>query len=125
MLFSGEGVTLFPNLNFLAKNENPSSRRDPIFFQSLLSSDGSFHPLCPVGCSKAYLDTTSASKAFKIFVDPKNLQDLSLAKIRILLCQFIRLADPGSFPKSHDLRKVATSFAFFRSLSFSEICVLF
>ena len=38
------------------------------------------------------------------------------------MCKFIKMADPSSFPKSHDLRKVATSFAFFRNIKVSDIC---
>ena len=49
------------------------------------------------------------------------MTDLFLPKIRLMLCQFIRLADPGSIPKSHDLRKVASAFAFLRSMSLSDI----
>ena len=32
ILFSGEGVTLYPNPNFLAKNEDPILRRNPFFY---------------------------------------------------------------------------------------------
>ena len=122
VLFSGDGVTLYPNPNFLAKNENPLFRRDPIFISRLWAEDGVPHPLCPVQALSFYLTETASTKSFKVFVSHSDLTDLSLPKIRLMLCQFIRLADPGSIPKSHDLRKVASSFAFLRSMSLSDIC---
>ena len=69
-----------------------------------------------------YLTETANTKSFKVFVNHSDLTDFSLPKIRLLLCQFIRLADPGSLPKPHDLRKVASSFAFLKSMSLSDIC---
>ena len=38
------------------------------------------------------------------------------------MCKFIRMANPGVFPKSHDLRKYATSFAFLRGMDRSDLC---
>ena len=70
---------------------------------------------------RSYLDSSSSTKSFKLFVNPVDLSDLSIAKIRLYLCMFIRIADPGSVPLSHDLRKIASSFAFFHSMSFQEI----
>ena len=53
-----------------------------------------------------------------------SLGDLTVNKIRHFLCKFIRLGDPASFPKAHDLRKMATSYAFFKSMTNQEICDL-
>ena len=71
-----------------------------------------------------FLDLTKQSKSLKLFVHPVALSDLSIHKLRWFLCKFIRSADPGSFPKTHDLRKLAASYAFFRSMSVSEMCDL-
>ena len=122
--FCEGGVRLFPNPNFLAKNESPSVRRDPIFINNLLLPDGMAHPLCPVHTIKKYLLVTEASNSFKLFVNPVSLLDLSLFKLRFFICRFIREADPGSFPKTHDLRKYASSFAFFRGMDISNVCNL-
>ena len=113
IVFSDNGVTLYPNPNFLAKNEDSVLRRSPLFISSLENEEGSPHLLCPVAMLKSYLQLSSATKYFKLFVNPLDLSDLSLAKLRLYLCSFIRTADPGSVPLSHDLRKVASSFAFF------------
>ena len=67
---------------------------------------------------------TSASSSVKVFVNPVGLGDLSLQKMRLALCKFIRLGDSGAFPKAHDLRKWATSFAFFKSMKSQEMCSL-
>ena len=120
--FENTGVTLSPNPNFLAKNECPQVRRSPLFIASLLKEDGTPHPLCPVEKLRAYLYKTSATRSFKIFVNYKSLQDATIQKIRLYLCKFIRASNPGSFPRTHDLRKLATSFAFFKSMSNDDMC---
>ena len=38
------------------------------------------------------------------------------------MCKLIKLSNPGSIPRSHDIRKLAASFAFFRFMSTEEIC---
>ena len=119
-----EGVTLFPNPNFLSKNENPSERRGPIFISSLMKEDGSPHSLCPVYFLKKFVSLSARTASFKLFVRPSDLTDLPISKLRWYICKFVRLADPGSFPKVHDLRKVAASFAFFRHMNLEEICSL-
>ena len=122
--FEDRGMTLYPNPNFLAKNENPAERRGPIFISSLFNEDGTPHPLCPVNNVKLFLELSKNSVSMKLFVKPSDLSDLPIGKIRWYLCKFIRLADPTSFPKVHDLRKIASSFAFFRHMGLEEICSL-
>ena len=77
-----------------------------------------------MGSLERYLSLSGNTKSFKLFVHPESLQDLSLYKLRFYLCKFIKLANPGAFPKVHDIRKLATSFAFFRSMSTNDICDL-
>ena len=57
-----------------------------------------------------------------MFVHTISLLDLSVFKICLILSKFFCLEDPGSFPRAHDLRKMATSYAFFKSMSSQEIC---
>ena len=120
--FSDLGVTLFPNPNFLAKNEDPGNRRDPIFITRLMDEKREPHPLCPVNNLFKYVLATSATKSFKLFVNPIDFSDVSINKLRLYLCKLVRCANPGSFPKPHDLRKYASSFAFFKSMSCKQIC---
>ena len=72
---------------------------------------------------KIFLKLSAETKSFKLFVRP-DLGELSLNKLRWYLCKFIRLGDPTSFPKVHDLRKVASSYAFFSNMNVEEICSL-
>ena len=124
VVFSESGVSLYFNPNFLAKNEHPGSRRGPIFISVLNEEDGAPHPLCPVNNLRKFLNMTSSTTSIKLFVNPIDLSDLSIFKLRWFLCKFVRMADPGSFPKVHDLRKVATSLAFLRHVNLEEICNL-
>ena len=71
---------------------------------------------------RTYLNRTVTTKSIKIFMDPVSLSDLSVRKVRLLMCQFIREADPQSFSCCHDLRKMASSLAFLHSVSVEEIC---
>ena len=120
--FSEEGVVLFPNPNFLAKNECPQARRDSIRIPRLKDDAGSHHPLCPVHALELYLVATRGTPSLKVFVDPRNLSEISVQKIRLWMCKFIRMGDSGAFPKAHDLRKLATSFAFMKTMSGEEVC---
>ena len=124
MSFEEAGVSLFPNPNFLAKNENPGSRRGPIFISRLFYEDNSPHPLCPVENLIKFLNLSSSTASIKLFIRPSDLTDLPISKLRWFICKFIRLADPSSFPKVHDLRKLASSFAFFNFMDMQDICSL-
>ena len=124
MEFSNLGVRLFPNPNFLAKNERPDCRRPPIFISRLKTEGGEPHLLCPVRSLERYISVTKESSSVKLFVHPVTLKELSISKLRFYLCKFIRMANPTVFPKTHDLRKLATSYAFFKSMCIEEICEL-
>ena len=124
MSFEDAGVTLFPNPNFIAKNENPGSRRGPIFISRLLQEDDSPHPLCPVENLNKFLKLSSSTSSIKLFIRPSDLSDLPLNRLRWHICKFIRLSGPNSFPKVHDLRRVASSFAFFNFMDINDICSL-
>ena len=72
---------------------------------------------------RIYLRLSSATSSSKLFVNP-DLSDMTINKLRWYLCKFIRIGDPSAFPKVHDLRKVASSYAFFNSMNMEEICTL-
>ena len=71
-----------------------------------------------------YLRKTSLTTSFKIFIHPVTLKDVSIQKLRLSMCKFIRLGDPSAFPRTHDLRKLASSFAFLKSMSSAQLCKL-
>ena len=64
--FADEGVYLYPNPNFLAKNEDPGCRRGPIFISQLLESDGFPHRLCPVFHLRRFLSLTEGADEVKL-----------------------------------------------------------
>ena len=115
-------VTLFSQFNFLAKNEDPLHRRDPILIMGLVDEDGSPHTLCPVKALKDYLNVTHSVTEGPLFVHPASDRPLSKKVCAIKLCQVIKASQPGVFPQSHDCRKMATSLAFFRSMHLEELC---
>ena len=122
--FDKEKVTLFPNPNFLAKNEDPSHRWDPIVISRLRDEEGGPHPLCPVAALQHFLRLSQSSSSQKLFVHPSSLQGLTINKLRWYLCKIVKLSNPSSIPKCHDIRKMAASFAFFGQMSLEDILSL-
>ena len=106
-------VTLTPRPSFLAKNERVRHRMRPVTVPAWFD-DSSHHPLCPVAALKAYLDATSQSPGQHLWVDPVSFRPLKTVDISRALTEVIRLADPSAPAKAHDVRKFASSLAFFR-----------
>ena len=52
----------------------------------------------------------------------KDNKPMSKASCAYTLCSVIKESQPGVFPRSHDVRKMATSLAFFGNMSLGEIC---
>ena len=124
LTFSDDSLTLYPNPNFLAKNEDPARRWDPLVIPRLKDEEGGPHPLCPVAAISHYLSLTSSTSSQRLFVHPVSMGDITIHKLRWYLCKIIKRSNPGSIPKAHDLRKMAATFAFFSHVSLSEICSL-
>ena len=110
-------LVLRPDPSFLAKNEDPLHRRSPIIIKPLEGQDRS---LCPVKSIEDYLEATNSSSHGHLFRNPSG-GHLSKGNIRVTLARLIRRALPHAFPRSHDLRKMAASLAFFGDMSFSEM----
>ena len=106
-------VTLTPRPSFLAKNERVHHRMRPVTVPAWFE-DSSHHPLCPVAALKAYLDATRQSPGQLLWVDPVSFRPLKTVDLSRSLTEVIRLADPSAPAKAHDLRKFASSLAFFR-----------
>ena len=107
---------LVPHSSFLAKNEHPQARRPPLRVRSLKENP----LLCPVETMKAFLDRTSRVPSGPLFIASTG-KPLSPNQVRYKLAQLIKKANPDSIPKSHDMRKVAFSLAFFSGMSFDEM----
>ena len=56
-----------------------------------------------------------------MFRAPTSGSTLTIPKLRAKLVYFIKRADPGSVPKGHDPRKVASSLSFLTSMRFSDL----
>ena len=113
-------VTLAPRPSFLAKNERERHRMRPVTFPAWFV-DSSHHPLCPVSALDSYLAATSRSTCQQLWVDPVSLRPLKTSDIAKGLTSVIRLADPSASAKAHDVRKFASSLAFFRCFDVEEV----
>ena len=111
-------LELIPDPMVLAKNEDPMVRRTPIRISKLPDADSS---LCPVANLKLYIERTGSHDTHLLFVHPKDKRVWFPAEARKLVCTVIREANPGALPKAHDIRKMASSLAFFSSMSFKSI----
>ena len=109
-------VKLSPHKLFLAKNEDPQNRWKPWDIVSL-PQDLS---LCPVAALKAYINRTSQWNSGRLFRRERG-GTLSIDGIRQQILYFIKLADPDSILRAHDVRKVATSINYFYHMDFDAL----
>ena len=104
-------------MDFLAKNENPQLRREPVRIRAL-PSDLS---LCPVHTIKEYLKRTSEVNIGNLFIHHSKRTALSKVQLSKTMLSLIRTANSASFPKVHDVRKYATSLAFLNEAEFPDL----
>ena len=116
-----KSVTFVPNATFLAKNEAPAFRRNPISIPALFKRDGSPHALCPVDTLRNYLRVTDRFGVNKLFVNPITGVPCNKGRISFYFVRLVRCAQPGSFPVFHDLRKFASWNAFWAKMSWSSM----
>jgi integrase len=103
-------VVLPVSPGFLFKNQR-LNRAPPNIEALALGSPN----LCPVVCIRELL-RRPPGPGDRLFSNALG-GALAAPAISRLLCEVIEKADPGSFPKGHDIRKVATSLAWTRGLS--------
>lgn len=113
-------VTLAPKPFFLAKNERAGHRMSPVTVPAWRTL-GEPHPLCPVAALKAYVSASRTYSGPNLWVDPRSLRCLKTSDLAAKLVQLISLADPQSRPKAHQIRKYASSLAFFRSFDVDQV----
>jgi len=108
-------VKLSVKPGFLYKNERMGRTPPDIIVKSLNEGNmNSSHPLCPVNSLRTYLERTKNYHSESLFVDCKSKKALPAPRISFFLCKLINLADPGTFPKGHDVRKMSSSLAWTR-----------
>ena len=111
-------LVLRPGPDFLAKNEDPLLRRRPWRISPIPGDDDS---LCPVTAMQVYLDRTAGFTSGSLFRHHSSGKPLSVSGLRCCLTSLIKKHNPDSVPKAHDLRKMASSLAFFEGMSFPDI----
>ena len=97
--------SILPLPKFIAKNEDPSCRFKPTIIHPFPSANPN---LCPVRAIKEALSIVSPNSS-SLILNPRNLKNISVPALRLLVCKFIREACPLTFPKTHDLRKISSS----------------
>ena len=109
---------IYQDPQFLAKNEDPLNRRGPVIINPL---PGDSNVLCPCKSLSNYLNLTKKTKSSHLFVHPVHLGKWNLAAMRLAIVRFIKSSQPLSLARAHDLRKVATSLAFFSKMNIDTI----
>jgi len=112
----GEDLSLAVIPSFLYKNQR-MNRFPPEIRLKRFSEDPD---LCPVTWLNLYRSQTPASG--RLFKNSRTGNPLSSASISKCLCSLIEEADPGCFPRGHDIRRVGTSLAWIRGTSPEDIC---
>ena len=102
---------------FLFKNQRQGRCPPGVEIYPLLEGPSS---LCPVLALQRYLSVSTPTRG-ALFCHSKTQAPLRSSSISKLLCGLIEEANPGCFPKAHDVRKLATSLAWCRGLDTSEI----
>ena len=117
--FYPSGVAkLIPDRTFLAKNELPTKRKKPL---RVLSLDNDHVALCPVSTLKIYLERTVQYSCGHLFRTHSTGTPLSAFGLRREIVGIIKVSNPDSYPKTHDIRKLASSFAFFEDMAFTDL----
>ena len=120
-LNNGEKIKLSVKSGFLYKNERMGKSPPEIIIPSLKTENNSIHSLCPVNTLKNFLERTKNFKQDCLFFDVKTKQKLSAPRISFCLCKLINIAQPGTFPRGHDVRKLSSSLAWTRGIPIDQI----
>ena len=120
--FTENGTLLIrPHPAFLAKNE---LRKRMTFreIKELRSDNGDISKICPVKALKEYLQTTINKPTGKLFLSPTNHdRPLTVQQLSSHISALIRLAEPGSKAKVHEVRKYAASYSFAETMIVGDL----
>ena len=113
-----EGTLSLPvDKSFRFKNERVNRTPPEIEVKSLPED---CVEICPVATLKTFVARMGLESG-KLFINTKTKSPLRPASLSLLICNAIDEADPGCFPRAHDVRKAAASLAWARGLSLQEI----
>ena len=111
-----------PHPSFLAKNESTQRRWDFKEIKPLRLEDESISRLCPAATTKEYLRRTKMVSSGNLFLTPNDhKKTLTIHKLSYHICQFIRLADPVTRIRAHDVRKYASSCSFVNTMLVGDL----
>ena len=111
------GARMAVRPGFIYKNQT-QSRTPPVIEFPRLPENLS---LCPVKNLEDYLKFHNIING-PLFRNSKTKAPLNAGSIAHILCKLIDEADPGKFPRAHDVRKRAASLAWARGVPITEIC---
>ena len=114
-------VRILPNPAFLAKNESPLFRRQPMVISALFKRDGSRHSLCPVYCLSTYLLRTRAFVGDKVFFNPASGVQCNRGRMNFYVRKLVKVTQPGIYARFHDLRKFSVWTAFWNQMRFKDL----
>ena len=105
--------------SFLAKNEDPCICRNPWRVPPLPGVD---RALCPVANVQAYLSRTAEYPVDGyLFRHQTTGKPLSVCATRVCITSLVKRTNPHSIPKAHEVRKMASSLAFFTDMAYQDI----
>ena len=107
----------------LKKHERPDKVDGPLIIHPLFLNDGlTPSSICPVKNLKEYIARfPSKDQSQQLFVHHLTRNPCTIAQIRTSVTSIIKTACPGSFPKSHDVRKAAASVSLMSNMEFHDI----
>lgn len=114
-------VTIAVRPGFVYKNERVGKVAENISFSALMGTNNKPHSLCPIDALRSWLHLTRLSKERALFLHTTSKKPLRSSQLSHIICATINSADPGKFPKAHDVRKVGVSVAWTRGLKVSSI----
>ena len=124
LIFTEDGsAKVRPDPKFLGKNENPNKRWESWHIPALPGED---KILCPVQSLKTLLDHTKSISSGPLFLchstwsNPKP-KPLTINGIGTAMTSLIKQSNPDSVPKAHDIRKMASSYAFMEGMQIKDM----
>lgn len=115
------GVTIAVRPGFLYKNERINNIAPNITIPALTNNNKKPHHLCPVNTLRLWLDASKDYTGPQFFFNIRSGKPLKAPQLSQLLVSLINSSQPGTFPKAHDIRKIAASLAWTRGIKIEEI----
>ena len=109
---------IYQDPQFLANNEDPLNWRGPTVIKPL---SGDSDSLCPNKALSVYLKLTEKAKSSHIFVHPVHLGKWNISAMRLSVVRLIKASQLHSLPRAHNIRKMATSLAFYSNMSIIKL----